>query len=67
MVKDEQISRGEWVVDNKYKKTCSECGAEAPYIASRTAIATTFYPVSSNFCPECGAKMKVGVRNEEND
>ena len=39
--------QGEWI-DGK----CSLCGKHAPY----WAMATTYY--KSNYCPNCGARMK---------
>jgi hypothetical protein len=34
------------------------CGKEPLYTKSGTVFATTFYRVKSNFCPNCGSKMK---------
>ena len=50
-------SEGEWIVDDKYKKTCPICGKEALYRASGTAFATTFYQTKSDYCPNCGAHL----------
>ena len=49
---------GEWLNGVNGSKVCSMCGKEPLYTKSGTVFATTFYRVKSNFCPECGAKMK---------
>ncbi len=51
-------SEGEWLNGVNGSKVCSLCGKEPLYTKSGTVFATTFYRVKSNFCPECGAKMK---------
>jgi RNA polymerase subunit RPABC4/transcription elongation factor Spt4 len=54
-------SVGEWVNGVNGSKVCSMCGKEPLYTASGTSFATTFYKAKSNFCPNCGAKMKGGA------
>ena len=51
-------SEGEWMQGVHNSKVCSMCGKEPLYTASGTAFATTFYRVKSNYCPNCGARMK---------
>lgn len=51
-------SEGEWLQGVNNSKVCSICGKEPLYTASGTTFATTFYRVKSNYCPNCGAKMK---------
>lgn len=46
-------SEGEWV-----DKKCSLCGENEPYTARGNFFATTFYQFKTNYCPNCGAKMK---------
>lgn len=53
-------SEGEWVKDEVGETLCSECGVRPLYRKSGTTFATTFYPTRSNYCPNCGAKMKGG-------
>ena len=54
-------SEGEWLQGVNNSKVCSICGKEPLYTASGTAFATTFYRVKSNYCPNCGARMKGGA------
>lgn len=51
-------SEGKWLQGVNNSKVCSICGKEPLYTASGTAFATTFYRVKSNYCPNCGARMK---------
>ena len=52
-------SEGEWIQHQPYHQTddfyCSLCGAIAPV----DCLKEDFY--ESNFCPNCGAKMKGGA------
>ena len=50
-------SEGEWVKVLNHKE-CSRCGYNAPYKKSRAGYHLRDL---SNFCPNCGAKMKGGV------
>ena len=49
-------SEGEWVKVLNHKE-CSRCGYNAPYKKSRAGYHLRDL---SNFCPNCGAKMKGG-------
>ncbi len=53
-------SEGKWIKDEVGETLCSQCGNRPLYRKSGTTFATTFYPTRSNFCPNCGAKMKGG-------
>lgn len=52
---------GHWEKDEVGKTLCSQCGVRPLYRKSGTTFATTFYPTRSNYCPNCGAKMKGGA------
>lgn len=49
---------GEWKKDEVGETLCSQCGVRPLYRKSGTTFATTFYPTRSNFCPNCGARMR---------
>lgn len=53
---------GQWIVDiSNYESVCSICGASEADFIYGTEI---WYGLGkSNFCPNCGARMK-GVNNE---
>jgi hypothetical protein len=59
-----KAERGEWIKDEVGETLCSQCGVRPLYRKSGTTFATTFYPTRSNFCHNCGAKMK-GDRNAD--
>lgn len=58
--KELKQSEGHWEKDEVGETLCSQCGVRPLYRKSGTTFATTFYPTRSNYCPNCGAKMKGG-------
>ena len=62
---DNLVKRGQWIVKKlddfrKYQVTCSECG----WIGIENYDSYN-EPSDFNFCPNCGADMREGNKNEQ--
>lgn len=59
-----EIPQGEWKLsDDRYWKTCSECGADVDVSIGLGIYVNNDEVSEMCFCPNCGARMK-GVDDE---